>query len=128
MPIKRCNEDGVSGWKYGDSGKCYKSREDAIKQMKAIKYSQTHGEIDFSNEGLTNEELLRIGLEEVSISKTKLKIGDRVKVKSGKEHDEMTKDKVGIIKKISTSALGIMFEDMDEIHKWYIEEEIQRLE
>ena len=34
MPIKRCTTDsGGSGWKYGDSGKCYRSRKDAIKQM-----------------------------------------------------------------------------------------------
>ena len=23
MPFKRCNENGKSGWKWGDRGKCY---------------------------------------------------------------------------------------------------------
>lgn len=45
MPIHSCAlPDGSSGFKYGDSGKCYKSREDALKQMRAIKYSETHAE------------------------------------------------------------------------------------
>jgi hypothetical protein len=34
MPLKRCN-DG-KGWQYGDSGKCYESKRDAIKQGVAI--------------------------------------------------------------------------------------------
>ena len=64
MPIKRCTTDsGGSGWKYGDSGKCYRSRKDAIKQMKAIKWRQSQGNISFKNEGLTFEELLSLGLD-----------------------------------------------------------------
>lgn len=44
MPIKRCTlPNGGSGYKYGDSGKCYKNRKDAITQMKAIKVSQQKG-------------------------------------------------------------------------------------
>lgn len=43
MPIKRCTtKDGKNGYKWGDSGACYENREDALKQMRAIKYSQTH--------------------------------------------------------------------------------------
>ena len=42
MPLKKCKtKTGKSGTKYGDSGKCYASRGKAIKQMKAIKASQT---------------------------------------------------------------------------------------
>ena len=33
MPIRRCEK---SGYKWGNSGKCYGSRQKAIKQMKAI--------------------------------------------------------------------------------------------
>jgi len=46
MPIKRCTlSNGKKGYKYGDSGKCYASREDALKQMRAIKVSkQKHGQ------------------------------------------------------------------------------------
>lgn len=37
MPLKRCKlPDGSQGWKYGDSGKCYKKKADAIKQGVAI--------------------------------------------------------------------------------------------
>lgn len=35
MPLKRCTQDGKSGWKFGDSGKCYVGPEGkklAIKQ------------------------------------------------------------------------------------------------
>ena len=37
MPIQRCTlKSGSIGWKWGTKGKCYASRADAIKQMKAI--------------------------------------------------------------------------------------------
>lgn len=46
MPIKKCSlPNGKSGYKYGDSGKCYENKEDAIKQMRAIKYSETHSQV-----------------------------------------------------------------------------------
>lgn len=35
MPLKRCTNNGVSGWKYGDSGHCYTgpdAKKKAIKQ------------------------------------------------------------------------------------------------
>lgn len=35
MPLKKCSNDGKSGWKWGDSGKCYtgpSGKKDAIKQ------------------------------------------------------------------------------------------------
>ena len=42
MPIKRCKlPSGKSGYKYGDSGKCYVSEAAALKQMRAIKASQS---------------------------------------------------------------------------------------
>jgi hypothetical protein len=45
MPIHKCTtEDGETGFKYGNSGKCYKDREDALKQMRAIKWSESHSE------------------------------------------------------------------------------------
>lgn len=39
MPLKKCNNDGKSGWKWGDSGKCYTgpgAKKAAIKQGVAI--------------------------------------------------------------------------------------------
>lgn len=39
MPLKKCQSDGKSGYKWGDSGKCYtgkNSKKNAIKQGVAI--------------------------------------------------------------------------------------------
>lgn len=57
-----------------------------------------------------------------------LKVGDIVSVKPGKEHDTMTKGKLGMISEISTPAIGIMFEGMHETHKWYTEAELKHHE
>ncbi len=51
-------------------------------------------------------------------------VGDRVKVKAGKEHDEMTKGKTGTIVEISTPALGVKFDGMTATHKWYADDEV----
>lgn len=56
-----------------------------------------------------------------------LAVGDRVRVKDGAAHDEMTRGAVGTIKEISTPALGILFDGMDGVHKWYVEAEIERV-
>ena len=55
-----------------------------------------------------------------------LKVGDRVKVKPGRNHDEMTKDKTGTVAQVSTPALGIRFDGMTNVHKWYVEEELEK--
>lgn len=55
-----------------------------------------------------------------------IQVGDRVKVRPGKEHDSMTKGKVGTVKEIKTPALGVKFDGMAEMHKWYIEEEVEK--
>ncbi len=37
MPIKRCSlGKGKKGYKYGNKGHCYPSREGALKQMRAM--------------------------------------------------------------------------------------------
>lgn len=54
-----------------------------------------------------------------------LKVGDRVKVKPGKAHDDMTKDKTGTIEIVSSPALGVKFDGMDMVHKWYVAEEVE---
>lgn len=54
------------------------------------------------------------------------KVGDRVQVKSGKNHDEMTKDAKGSVVEIATPALGIRFDGMSEVHKWYVDDELQK--
>jgi len=43
MPLKRCEANGQSGWKWGDQGHCYTGRgakEKAIKQAAAINYDK----------------------------------------------------------------------------------------
>ncbi len=36
MPIKRCKtSSGKKGYKWGNSGKCYSAKEQAVRQMKA---------------------------------------------------------------------------------------------
>lgn len=43
MPVKKCQSKGKSGWKYGDSGKCYTGKDakkKAIKQGLAVAKSQ----------------------------------------------------------------------------------------
>ena len=34
---KKCSIKGKPGYKYGDSGKCYRQKNKALKQMRAIK-------------------------------------------------------------------------------------------
>ena len=58
MPLKKCNENGVGGWKWGDQGKCYTGpdgKKNAIKQaiaiegadkFKAIQEGHSKGELD----------------------------------------------------------------------------------
>jgi hypothetical protein len=42
MPIQRCSlPNGKKGYKWGPSGKCYPTREGALKQMRAIKHQQS---------------------------------------------------------------------------------------
>jgi hypothetical protein len=56
-----------------------------------------------------------------------LKVGDRVIVKSGKAHDDMTMNKAGTVVEISTPALAINFDGMDKVHKWYTDGELTHL-
>lgn len=36
MPLIRCDKDGQRGWKWGEGGTCFLTREDAIEQGRAI--------------------------------------------------------------------------------------------
>ena len=53
-------------------------------------------------------------------------VGDKIKVKPGKEHDGMGKGEVGTIQEISTPALGVKFPSMSMVHKWYAVDEVER--
>jgi hypothetical protein len=56
------------------------------------------------------------------------KVGDRVRVKDGRAHDEMTADVDGTVEEVSSAALGVRFEGMDEVHHWYVADELQAIE
>lgn len=55
---------------------------------------------------------------------SQFKIGDRVTVKPGKQHDAMTMGKAGTVVEVGTPAIGVKFDGMAEVHKWYTGEEI----
>lgn len=54
-------------------------------------------------------------------------VGDKIKIKSGKEHSKDTKNKIGTITEINNPALGIKFEGMEDVHKWYVDEEVEKV-
>jgi|TARA_R100001163_G_C5021766_1_gene164395 hypothetical protein len=61
MPLKKCSEDKQSGWKWGDTGKCYtgkNAKQKAIKQGIAIegpeKFQQKASQFE---ENLTEEDV-----------------------------------------------------------------------
>lgn len=56
------------------------------------------------------------------------KIGDRVRVREGMAHDRMTDGVDGTVREISTPAIGITFDGMDGVHKWYVASELQSAE
>lgn len=60
-------------------------------------------------------------------AEAKYALGDKVQIASGKEHDAMTKGKVGTIVEISTPALGIKFDGMEGVHKWFTDSEVERV-
>jgi len=56
---------------------------------------------------------------------TRYRVGDRVRVKKGAAHDDMTKEAVGTVKEVGTEALGIKFDGMKDIHRWYTDAELE---
>lgn len=53
-------------------------------------------------------------------------VGDRIKIRKGQEHDGMTPGMAGEVAQVSTPALGILFDDMPGVHKWYVSDELER--
>jgi hypothetical protein len=56
------------------------------------------------------------------------RIGDRVRVKEGKEHEMngMKMGGAGTIEIVNGTAYGVRFDDMpDEVHKWYVADELE---
>lgn len=56
---------------------------------------------------------------------TGLRVGDRVRVKAGVEHNKMTANAVGTIAIVNGTAIGIRFDGMAGVHKWYVAEELE---
>lgn len=52
-------------------------------------------------------------------------MGSRVRVKAGKEHDSMTKGATGTVAEVKGTSLGIQFDGMDKIHRWYTAAELE---
>lgn len=47
MPVERCTKNGVKGYRWGSSGKCYTgpgAKEKALKQGRAIEVNKSKGE------------------------------------------------------------------------------------
>jgi len=55
---------------------------------------------------------------------TQYKVGDRVKIRADKAHDEDDAGMVGIVREIGTPALGVEMEK-GEIHHWYVDSEVE---
>lgn len=55
-----------------------------------------------------------------------ISVGDRVTVKSGANHDDMTKDATGTVVSTGGEALAIQFDNMDKVHKWYVASELEK--
>ena len=70
MPIESCTTDsGEGGHKWGKSGHCYRSREDALKQGRAIEISK-HAkgeETDFSI--FSFDELVKMEIDNINKEK-----------------------------------------------------------
>lgn len=63
MPIERCGKNN-EGYRWGNSGKCYDNKEDALKQMRAIKVSQqSKGEKVDTELKEIDEEILKLAFE-----------------------------------------------------------------
>lgn len=54
-----------------------------------------------------------------------LKVGDRVKVRSGKAHNAETQDASGTIAEISSPAIAVKFDGMGDVHRWYTASELE---
>lgn len=65
------------------------------------------------------------GRERVRDAAAGFSIGDRVRVRDGEAHDKMTMAKTGAVAEVSTAALGIRFDGMDKVHKWYVAAELE---
>ena len=55
------------------------------------------------------------------------KVGDRIKIKPGKEHESMEgeeKSMEGMVVEIGSPALAIQFDGDEEVHKWYVASEL----
>jgi len=58
MPLKKCTSNGKSGYKWGDSGKCYtgpNAKNQALKQGRAIEANKSKGLIEKVDDALQDK-------------------------------------------------------------------------
>lgn len=76
-----------------------------------------------------DEEMSEEEIEAHAAALAALRSGDRVRVREGAAHDEMTKGAEGEIAEVSPEpALAIRFDGMDGLHRWYVASELERIE
>jgi ATP-dependent Clp endopeptidase proteolytic subunit ClpP len=65
----------------------------------------------------------------LAMAASEVELGDRVQVRAGLEHDGMHASLVGTVQILHGGpAVGIVFDGMDEVHKWYAPDEIEVVE
>ena len=79
MPLKKCQKDGKSGWKFGDSGHCYTGPGG---KKKAIKQGLNMDPEYFKNKA--SDEEFAIAIEDLSLQEKVLLTLERTKLKQKK--------------------------------------------
>lgn len=111
-PLAAQQEDRAAQGQQFDQGMRERQQAMAEKAANEARMADMSRKLDAITEALT------------PLASAGFRIGDRVKVRSGKEHGEEMKGAVGTVAIIGTEALGIKFEGMAEIHKWYVAGEL----
>ena len=119
MPVTRCSEDGSSGWKYGDRGRCYTgpgAKKKAIKQGLAIQYEGGEpfnaGELteydlpEVFKDGDFTDKDFRLVAETVGYSDSEIRWGVSIRANfiQAKTYEVKYEDKTGRIVTTSVSA------------------------
>ena len=81
MPIQPCTINGKSGFRAGPTGKCFRSKKDALRQLAAIEISKSkstqeifdelsHEELELILSDITIDPMIRLSL--ANLKETKL--------------------------------------------------------
>lgn len=61
------------------------------------------------------------------VRKAAFSVGDRAKVRPGKEHMDSHKGAPGTVKIVQPGAIGILFDGTKSVHKWYTPKELEKI-